>query len=74
MSTQPERKSTKPRIRSQKIRLKGHRNLFKFGGWLSDRRRTYLRVEDLDTKKVDWIDGYALYRLSKAVVRRWEAR
>ena len=59
-----------PRI--QKIRVKGCRQSLTFGGWLSG-RNTYLRVHDPVTKNTDWIDGQSLYRLAKAIVRRFES-
>jgi hypothetical protein len=64
--------STKPRVRSQRIRIKGSTGKLEFGGWIC--RHSYLRVEDPMTGKTDWIDGAPLYRLAKAIVRRFEAK
>ena len=68
------REKHEKRIRSQRIRIKGRTGKFAFGGWLAPDCRSYLRVEDALTKRIDWIDGYALYRLAKAIVRRWEGQ
>lgn len=72
MSTQPERKSTKPRPHHQRIRVRGQRRKLKFSGWLSG-RESYLRVEDPISKSVDWLNGASLYRLAKAIVRQFDA-
>lgn len=71
MSTTPKSNRTTPRVRAQKIRLSGYTQKLKFGGWLNG-RHTYLRVEDPTNGITDWVEGYALYRFAKAVVRRWE--
>ena len=74
MSTQPERKSTKaPRIHSQRVRVKSETGKIRIGGWISPERRSYLRFEVAsDPTVIDFLDGYSLYRLAKAIVRRWE--
>ena len=61
------------KIRSQKIRIKGVTGKMEFGGWLSG-RSTYLRVQKAGDTECDYLDGVKLYRLAKAIVRRFEGQ
>lgn len=61
------------KVRSQKIRIKGVTGKYEFGGWLAG-RSTYLRVQKAGANDCDYLDGVRLYRLAKAIVRRFEAK
>ena len=63
----------KRRIRTQPIRIKGSTGKYEFGGWLSG-RHTYLRVQKPGASDCDYIDGIKLYRLAKAIVRRFDGQ
>jgi hypothetical protein len=69
----------KPKV--QPIRTRVDKNILrtvpvqcpiKVGGWLSG-RGTYLRIADAEDKYLGAISGQKLYRLAKAIVRRFEA-
>ncbi|MCR4300750.1 MAG: hypothetical protein NUV51_03995 [Sulfuricaulis sp.] len=63
---------------AQTIRTKSDRscllsNRLEISGWLSSRRGTYLWF-GLDGKCIGTLSGARLYRLAKAIVRRFEER
>ena len=41
-------------------------------GWLDDKRGTYLWF-GVDDRFIGLLDGVPMYRLAKAIVKRWEA-
>jgi hypothetical protein len=59
-------------MKSQRIRLKSVKGNVEVGGWLSG-KDTYIWLRGVNTEP-DYIEGYLLYRLAKAIVRRWEAK
>lgn len=58
-------------MRQQKIKTRPTIGQVEIGGWLSDRRRTYLWF-GFKGECIGIIDGQPLYRLAKAIVRRFE--
>lgn len=58
--------------RNQKIRARTAHGKIEVGGWLAG-KQSYLRMQ-ASGPAVDWISAPALYRLAKAIVRRYEAQ
>lgn len=68
----PRTQPIRTRVDKDIIRTKPAEGPIKIGGWLSG-ERTYLRIADKDDRFLGSVSGQKLYRLAKAIVRRFEA-